>query len=230
LARSLRLARGVARFREAARSLALTDRFVFTPRVRTMSTSPQPNVPLRALFMTRTFDPHDRVDRSDEKRAERDALNDARAELIRALRAELGSRFYGGFVHTPHAAQRYPDVLAPEKARGTKGGYIAHLRAFPVCIATTGIHDSIGWKFAEYVAFAKAIVCEPLRYRATGDLAPDRHYLEYRAIDECVASVARLFEDHALRASLMSNNAAYYEHYLRPDRLVMNTIEVALRP
>ncbi len=227
VARSLRLARGATRVREVARSLALTDGVAFSPRVRAMSAPPEPERALRALFMTRTFDPGDDADRSAEKRDERDGINDARAALIRALRTELGGRFYGGFAHTAHAVRRYPDVLVPEKARGTKGGYIEHLRSFPVCIATTGIHDSIGWKFAEYVAFSKAIVCEPLRYGATGDLAPGRHYLEFRTVDECVAHVVRLFDDRALRTELMSNNAAYYERYLRPERLVWNTLEIA---
>ena len=34
-------------------------------------------------------------------------------------------------------------------------------------------------------------------------------------------------DDRALRTELMSNNAAYYERYLRPDRLVWNTLEIA---
>lgn len=227
-ARSLRLARGRTRLQEAARSLALTDRFAFTPRVGAMSSPPDLARAPRVLFMTRAFDPHDRADRSPDKIDERRALNDARAELIRALRRALGDRFYGGFVHTPHAVQRYSDVLAPEKSKGTKGGYIDHLRAFPVCIATTGIHGSIGWKFAEYVAFSKAIVAEPLRYRATGDLAAGRHYLEFGGVDACVDNAVRLVDDHALRRTLMENNAAYYERYLRPDRLIMNTLDAAL--
>lgn len=31
-----------------------------------------------------------------------------------------------------------------------------------ICIATTGLHDSIGWKFAEYVVAGRTIVIEPL--------------------------------------------------------------------
>lgn len=227
-ARSLRFARGRQRLQEAARALALTDRFAFTPRVGVMSSPPDFARAPRVLFMTRAFDLHDRADRSIDKVDERRALNDARADLIRALRRELGDRFYGGFVHTPHAVERYPDALAPEKSKGTKGGYIEHLRLFPVCIATTGIHGSIGWKFAEYVAFAKAIVAEPLHYRVTGDLAAGRHYLEFTGVDACVHNAVRLIDDQILRYTMMENNAAYYERYLRPDRLVMNSLEAAL--
>ncbi len=227
LARSLRLAHGRRRFEEAARALALTDPFVFTPRVGAMAGAPDPTRAPRVLFMVRAFDPHDRGDRAPDKVDERRALNEARADLIRALRRELGERFYGGFVHTPHAREHYRDVLAPEARRGTKGGYIEHLRSFAIGVATTGIHESIGWKFAEYVAFAKAIVAEPLRYRATGDLAPGRNYLEFTSVDECVQKARRLVDDADLRARLMANNAAYYQRYLRPDRLVMNTLDLA---
>jgi hypothetical protein len=227
-ARSLRLGRGMERIRSAARCLAVTDRFAFTPRVRAMSAPPDFDTPPKVLFMVRTFDPNDHAERAPEKIAERRTLNDARADLIRALRREWGSRFYGGFVHTPHAIARYPDLLVPEPARGTKGGYIAQLRAFPIGVATTGIHGSTGWKFAEYIAFSKAIVTEPLVYRATGDLAPERNYLEFTSVDACLAAVARLFDDEALRHGMMANNARYYESDMRPERLVMNTLEAAL--
>lgn len=227
-ARALRLGRGMQRIRSAARALSVTDRFAFTPRVRAMSAPPDFDTPPKIVFMVRTFDPHDHAQRAPEKIAERHALNDARADLIRALRREWGPRFYGGFVHTPHTLSRYPDLLVPERARGSKGGYIAHMRAFPIGVATTGIHGSTGWKFAEYIAFAKAIVAEPLQYRATGDLAPERNYLEFTSVDRCLAAIARLFDDEALRHGMMANNARYYEDYVRPDRLVMNTIEAAL--
>jgi hypothetical protein len=230
LGRALRIARGRKRIEEAARALALSDRFAFTPRVRVMSSPPEYSQPPRVIFMTRAFDPHDTADRSRAKVDERDALNDARADLMRALRRELGARFYGGFTHTPHALRRYPDLLVPEPERGSKGGYITHLRSFPIGVATTGIHESIGWKFAEYVAFAKAIVSEPLRYRVAGDLAPGRHYLEFRGVDECLGNVFRLIEDEGLRRALMANNADYYQRYLRPDHLVMNTLATALAP
>jgi len=227
-ARGLRLARGAHRVVEAARAIGLTDAFAFTPRVSAMSAPPDHERALRVLFMVRSFDPHDVPDRSDEKIDERLAINEARAECIRALRSELGERFYGGFVHTPHAVRHYPQLLVPEASRGTKGRYIDLLRSFPICVATTGIHGSIGWKFAEYVAFSKAIVSEPLRYQATGDLAAGRNYLEFSSVDECVASIARLIQDRELCSHLMANNAAYYQRYLRPDALVWNTIEVAL--
>lgn len=228
LARSLRLARGARRAYEAARALGLTNSFAFTPRVGVMSAPPDVQRPPRVLFMVRTFDPHDDPDRSPAKVDERNAINEARAECIRALRRELGDRFYGGFVHTAHAVRHYPQLLLSEGSRGAKGRYIELLRSFPICVATTGIHGSIGWKFAEYVAFSKAIVSEPLCYQATGDLAPGRNYLEFAGVDECVASIVRLIEDRALRGSLMANNAAYYERYLRPDALIWNTIEAAL--
>jgi len=226
--RVFKLAHGSERWKEAARALTLSDAIAFTPRVSRMWNAPDFNREPRALFMTRAFDVGNAPDRSAEKVAERIALNDERAAIIRSLRSALGSRFYGGFTHTPHAVRNYPDALIPDPARGSKGGYIRTLRAYPVCVATTGIHGSIGWKFAEYVAFAKAVVSEPLNYVVPGDLAPGRHYLEFHGVDGCVQAVLRAMEDATLRAQLMANNASYYQSYLRPDRLVWNTIEAVL--
>jgi hypothetical protein len=228
LVRSLRLARGRQKLTEAARSLALSDPFAFTPRVGVMWSPLDDRAVPRALFMTRAFDPDDQTGRAQEKRNQREWLNDERAQLIRVLRRELGERFYGGFTHTAHAVRRYPDLLVGDAARGSKGGYIAHQHSFSIGVATTGIHESIGWKFAEYVAFAKAIVAEPLRYSATGDLVPGRNYLEFRSLDECVQHVVQLLEDAGLRQTLMANNAAYYQAYLCPDVLVMHTLAAAL--
>ena len=226
--RAWKLGRGAERWQETARALTWSDSLAFTPRVNRMWNGADPGREPRALFMVRAFDLDNAGDRSAEKMAERIALNDERAAIVRTLRAALGKRFYGGFTHTAHAVQHYRNELLPDPARGQKGEYIRTLRDFPVCVATTGIHGSVGWKFGEYVAFAKAIVSEPLTYVAPGDLAPGRNYLEFRGVDECVQSVVRLMEDAALRAELMANNAAYYERYLRPDELVWRTIEAAL--
>jgi hypothetical protein len=95
-------------------------------------------------------------------------------------------------------------------------------------VATTGLHGSTGWKLAEYVAFAKAIVSERLVYEVPGAFAPGRNYIEFTSPEECLNGAVRLIEDGALRQQLMQNNAAYYRDYLRPDALVRNALQTAL--
>ena len=227
LRRNLVFASGARRVYEVARALTLFDGWFFTPRLGRMMAPPRIDQQPRVLFLTRTFDPAEDLGLSSEKIEEREAINDSRARCIAALRRALGSRFYGGFVHTPHAVSRYHEFLAPEPDWYSKGKYIDLMKSFPICVATTGIHDSIGWKFTEYVACSKAIVSERLNYRVPGDLAAGRNYLEFDSVDGCVEQAGRLLDDRDLRVAMMTRNADYYERYVRPDSQVMATIERA---
>ena len=95
-------------------------------------------------------------------------------------------------------------------------------------MATTGLHGSIGAKFAEYIAQAKAIVSEPLNYQVPGNLSSEVNYLEFTSIDGCVESAVRLIDDRDLRVSMMMDNCRYYHAYLRPDALILNTLAIAM--
>jgi hypothetical protein len=118
--------------------------------------------------------------------------------------------------------------LLPVQGAASKDNYLRQLRSFPICVATTGLHGSTGAKFAEYICLAKAIISERLLYAAPGDLREEQNYLSFTSAEECVAQARRLFDDGDLRHRLMSNNARYYNAWLRPDALVLNTLLQAL--
>ena len=197
------------------------------PRLSSMEHPPEFDAEPRVLFLSAAYDPYENPDRSRDKIEDRISLNEMRARCIRALRQALGDKFSGGFVPSAYALEHYaelvaePDVTAPAH-------YFAAVRSHPICVATTGLHGSIGWKLAEYVAFARAILSEKLVYRVPGDFGPERNYLEFTSPDESAAAAVRLIEDHDLRNRLMWNNASYYQRYLRPDSLVKNAIETAM--
>jgi hypothetical protein len=181
----------------------------------------------RVLFLVATYDPHEDPDRSQDKIEERISINETRARCIKVLRRELGDRFTGGFLSSPFAAEHYPDLVVGHNAT-TRANYFAAVRSHPICVATTGLHGSTGWKLAEYVSFARAILTEPLSYRVPGDFGPQRNYIEFKSPDECATAAIRLLEDRSLRQRLMQNNASYYRRYLRPDSLVRNALQTAL--
>jgi hypothetical protein len=200
----------------------------YTPRVRDLQALPEPDAPPRVLFLAAAYDPYDKPERSPKKSAEIERTNEMRARCIELLRSSLGAHFYGGFVPGPYSSRAYPRLLVDEADVTRKRHYIRLLRSFPVCVATTGLHGSIGWKFAEYVALAKAIVSEKLNYQVPGDLAPERNYLEFTSPEQCVEQAARLLESRDERSRLMFNNARYYQAYLRPDVLVLSSLLRAL--
>jgi hypothetical protein len=97
-----------------------------------------------------------------------------------------------------------------------------------VCIATRGLLDSTGWKFAEYLAKGRAIVSEPMRFEATGDLREGQNYITFSTPEECVNGVDRLLADSAYRNGMMAENQRYFSAYVRPEAIVMNSLATAI--
>lgn len=223
--RALRLGGGFAgKLAAALEALDAGNRLRFSGRLRHLEALPKPAMGPRVLFLVNAYDPHARRDRSPRKVEEYRAINEMRARCIRRLRAAFGSRFLGGFSHNAYTERAYPDLLVERHAVTRRRHYLRTLAGHPICVATTGLHGSTGWKFAEYVATARAIVSEPLTYEVPGPLAEGDHYLAFRDPDGCAEACARLVEDHDLRTRLMVANARYYRSHLRPDVLVLNTL------
>jgi hypothetical protein len=196
----------------------------YSARVRELEALPEPDQPPRVLFLAAAHDPYRRAERAPQKIEEMRLINDTRARCIRLLRKALGPRFFGGFIHTRYSAANYGDCLAADDAVTRKRNYIKLLKSFPIGIATTGLHGSIGGKFAEYVALSKAIVSEPLNYQVPGELQAGRNYLEFASPEQCVEQAMHLMEHREERTRKMLNNALYYQSYLRPDALVLNSL------
>jgi len=216
------------KLRALLRATGLGGRLMYSPRFSALQALPDFDAPPRILFMTGVWDPHDDPQRAQDKIEERIRINEMRAACVRLLRREFGSRFQGGLIHSEFARRHYPDALLPDNSQSASRHYFELLRKHPVCVATSGLHGSIGWKFAEYVAFAKAIVSEKLNYEVPGGLAPGVNYLEFQSAEDCVTQATRLLGDRSLRHALMDANARYYQSHLRPDVLVLNTLLVAL--
>lgn len=154
-------------------------------------------------------------------------MNRLRVGCIRRLRESFGKRFIGGLEPTDYARQNFPDcVLEGHLTR--KANYLRVVRGADVCISTVGLLQSNPWKLGEYVALAKAIVSQPLAHEVPGDFLSGRNYLEFHTENECVAAVQALLDDPRKRYTMMANNYAYYQAFLRPDMLVWNTLQTAL--
>ena len=118
-----------------------------------------------------------------------------------------------------------PDLIVPQELTERRR-YLRVMHSSDICIGTTGLNGSIGWKTGEYVAAAKAIVHEELCYSVTGDFREGANYLSFRTAEECVEAVAKLVESPERLQAMKRANAAYYRQYLRPDILVKNTLEI----
>jgi hypothetical protein len=208
-------------------ALDIHNRLGFEPRLPQMESPPDPGADPNVLFLVAAYDPHDDPARSRQKIDDRILINETRARCIRLLQGALGPRFTGGFSRSRFTLQHYADLVVPPDSTAQKN-YLRTLKSFPICVASTGLHGSTGWKLAEYVAFSKAILSERLVYDTPGEFTAGRNYIEFTSPEECLDGAVRLIEDAALRQQIMRNNETYYRTYLRPDALVKNALTTAM--
>lgn len=174
------------------------------------------------LFLTRLWDPSEC---SEEHKAERIKINSDRISIIKALKERYGDNATVGINDTPFSRSVAPDLIMDDSFTKRKN-YLKLLHKSDICIASTGLHGSIGWKTGEYVAAAKAIVSEPFVYTVTGDFEEGKNYLSYTTPEQCIAAVDSLWNDPKAIYEMKINNERYYSKYLSPAAIVENTLKI----
>lgn len=152
-------------------------------------------------------------------------INNTRIEVIRQLKKEFGGRFMGGIRDSELARRLAPDIIV-SKRQTERGRYLRMVQDSDICIGSTGLHDSIGWKTAEYVVMGKAIVCEELKYEVPGGFSPEKNYIPFSDAEGCVNAVERLVNDPEYMYQMKLNNMMYYYQYLMPDRMIKRTLDI----
>jgi hypothetical protein len=229
LARSYHLSSGVERIKSCMRELDISNKITYSPRVNELQAKPIIDIPFRILFMCRLWEPEkdDHWQLSKEQQEDRIEINNVRVDCIRKLKKEFGNEFTGGLAPTPYAQNNFSDVVS-SAAITSKRNYIAQLKKYPVCISTTGLANSTGWKFGEYIALSRAIVSEKLHSQTAGNIQKNINYLQFDTADECVEQVHKLRSNKELMANMMRANHSYYINHLAPDKLVMSSLQRAL--
>lgn len=228
--RRIGLHRGVDRFKSLVRALGadrLAGDALYTPRQRDLEAEPPIAQAPRVLFLAEAWDPHQAHTAAGA--AERRQMNATRAACMRALRHAFGDRVTCGFRPSAFAQREFADLAVPQPRATCKRGYLDQVRAHAICVATTGLQHSVGWKLAEYVSMSRAIVSQQLHMRLPGHFDAGVHYLPFETPQQCVEQVARLLDDAALRAAMMQANARYHGEHLKPAALVAAAIEVVRR-
>lgn len=181
------------------------------------------NKSFKILFATRLWSPNQFL--TEQLNGERRYINETRIKIIRLLKKMKGVEFIGGISDNDFSRKIAPDLIMPEKMTNRKS-YIKLLHTADIGIGTMGLHESIGWKTGEYVAAAKAIVNETFHYQIPGDFCEDKNYFEFSNAEECIEGVKKLIEDPERLYEMKLANQAYYNRYLRPDRMIGNTLEM----
>ena len=189
--------------------------------------APQLQGPFRVMMYTRLWDPQGSDVRTPEEALERESINAARVETLLALRKDLGGRFTGGLYRDAYSeSYATSDLLLPWVAT-EKVAYLRSMKRHAICLATAGLHGSTGWRFAEYVAASRAVITEPLQFDPGPGLVAEQHYIE-APLDALGDAVSSLLSDPERIRRMMRANFRHYRSSLRPDALILATLEQAL--
>ena len=173
----------------------------------------------RVLFYTRLWDP-------DEIPALYDSLtilNQNRIRLVSELKKIYGPRFVGGIQFSPLAMKSCRELVASISATKRKN-YLQTMKNADICIGTTGLHDSIGWKTAEYIAASKAVINEKFNFEVTGGFSEGDNYLPFTDIEDCLSHVEKLMANPEQVYAMGLANQEYYQSYGRPDKVMENAL------
>jgi hypothetical protein len=173
------------------------------------------------LFLTRLWNPDDV--KSDQLKAEREKMNLHRINFIKSCRSEFGSNFLGGLVRDKFSLKHSKDLIMPNKLTD-KSSFLNAVKSSNICITTTGLHDSIGWKFGEFIANSKAIISEPLAYQLPGNFRVMDNYLPFENEEGLINNIYDLLDNEDKLVVMMKNNFKYYNSYVRSDVRVLNTL------
>lgn len=179
------------RMRSVLRASPLFDKLTSCPREHKLSHTVV-NKSGKVLFSVNVHDPYDDPSRQQHKVEERILLIEERAELIRKLKNELGANFVGGIKCNSTAKKFAPDCILPDAGMFSKENYIKTLKSVSIGIASTGLHNSVGGKFGEYVACGKGIVCSTMVYDQGEGVDAGKNYMVGCNTDEIVESVVYL--------------------------------------
>lgn len=183
----------------------------------------------RILFNTRLWNPQGDVGEKKWERLhpERVQINETRIEVIKKAAEKYGSNFSGGLYDTAYAREKAPEIIL-NNSLTNKRDYLRNMRTYDICIGSAGLHGSIGWKTAEYVASSKAIVMERPIYTVPGGFEENKNYLGFSSVDECLEKLDYLCKNKEAVAAMQKCNYEYYNEWLRPDRQIYHSLETAL--
>lgn len=172
------------------------------------------------FYQLQAYDP-----RGSRLAEDTDAINEERAQIIRALRRRFADRFVGGFIPTPYARMRYPDCLSREKH--SRADYIRMLTSCRICLYTRGLRDSPAYKLGEYLAASRCIVSQRLQTILPAPLRDGHEVLYGHDVEELMEQCQLLLSREDRQEQLSSNARRYYAREVEPSRRTLRFFQEA---
>jgi len=140
----------------------------------------------KIIFFTRLWSPESFL--SKEKNEERCYINETRIEIIKKLKETYKTNFLGGIYSDAFSESYCQELILPSHLT-RREKYLKIMHGFDITIGSMGLHESIGWKTAEYIAASKAIINERFHYYVPGNFKEGVNYLPFDTADDCINNV-----------------------------------------
>jgi len=176
-----------------------------------------PEIPTqpKVFYRTRIYDRHEAAH----------AQNEMRVGVIRALRAHFGDRFVGGLRHSHLAQTKYADCLYEHNTNWA--GHLATMRDCLIGVTTAGLHGSIDWKVAEYLAAARCVVSERFQSELPQPMVQGVQALFFETPEECIKACENILANPELAQDLRQNAFAYYQANVAPAAVMRRCLDIA---
>lgn len=146
-----------------------------------------------------------------------------RIEIVKTLKDNFEDKFIGGVLEDDYSIKVAKDLILPNDLYN-KNNFMKMIKENYVSITSVGLHGSIGWKFGESVAASRAILTDSLQYDLPGNFKENTNYLVYNNSNELIDNAKNLIENPNLIHEIEKNNFEYYNHFVRPDKMISNTL------
>jgi glycosyltransferase involved in cell wall biosynthesis len=152
-----------------------------------------------------------------------DRMNEARIELVRALREELGTRFVGGMTFPGEVPAGWEDCRS--ELFSSREVYLDLVRGAAVVVASNGFGGSPPWKLAEYLELGCCIVAEPPEVVLPQPLEHGVHAWLADSAQEVARACRHLVDAPDERAGLRQGAATYHRDQVSPAALARRVLD-----
>lgn len=179
------------------------------------------------IFFTQLYDPNASDVENENVKKEREEINNFRVGCINKLKENFGEKIYIGLNDNTYTRRMFPELISSRKLT-RKFNYLKLMRKCNICICTKGLHSSNGWRLGEYISSSKCILSEELYHEVPGNFRKNKNYLEFKTSDELIKQLEKILDCEQFKKDIMDNNYEYYNEYLKPDSLILNSLEYIL--
>ena len=186
------------------------------------------------LFLTRLWFPYDKYNTEEKMQAafiqhpelfKTYKLDLLRISVIEYLNSQSAFKSVAGISYTSNLLPKHKKLVLNDTVTQRKN-FISLARSSKICVTTTGLWGSVGWKFGEFIHLGCVVLTETNVHMVKENLIEEENYFEFNNLDEFKNKVNTLLTDSKLLDKVSDNNVLYTCKHLKPDCLMLEMLNL----